>query len=137
MTSRAGNAAAENASGEQAAPGRVQKLLASLLDLFQTRVDLLGTELREELLRFGVLLVGACAVLLAMTLGLGLLTAALVLALWQDHPLLGLSVAGVFFMALGALTSWTMSRTLRAKTRPFEATLSQLQRDRDAMRIRP
>jgi len=137
VTTPAANAAAENGRGEQAAPGRVQKLLASLLDLFQTRVDLLGTELREELLRFGVLLLGACAVLLAMTVGLGLLTAALVLALWQEHPLLGLSLAGAFFMTLAVVTSWTMSRTLRAKARPFEATLSQLQRDRDAMRMRP
>ena len=136
-TSSAPSATAASADGGQPASGRVHKLLAALLDLLPTRVDLLGTELREELLRFGVLLVAAGAVLLAMTIGVGLLAAALVLSLWQHHPLLGLAAAGMFFMILGALTLWSMSRTLRMKARPFEATLSQLRRDREAMRTRP
>ncbi len=137
MTTSTRNATAASAEGEQPASGRVQKLLAALLDLLHTRVDLLGTELREELLRFGVLLVAAGAVLLAMTIGVGLLVAALVLSLWENHPLLGLAAAGTCFMVLGVLTLWSMSRTLRVKARPFEATLSQLRRDREAMRTRP
>ncbi|MCC7546659.1 MAG: phage holin family protein [Burkholderiales bacterium] len=127
----------QTADGREASQrSRVRSLLAALLDLAHTRLDLLGTELREELLRFAALLVGACVVVLATTIGLGLLAAALVMALWQDHPLAGLSVAGMLFLALGLLAIWSMARLLRAKARPFEASLTQLRRDREALRAR-
>lgn len=116
--------------------GRLKNLLASLLDLLHTRLDLLGTELREELLRFGIVLVGACVVLLLVTIGLGLLAAALVLALWDEHALLGLSLVGALFVAVAAIAVWAMGRVMRAKPRPFDASLSELQRDREALRVR-
>ena len=119
------------------ARGPLQNLLASLLDLVHTRVDLLGTELREELLRFGLIMAGALLVLLLLTVGLGMLAAALVLALWQEHPLLGLSLVGAGFIVAGCATVWAMSRVMGAKPRPFDATLNELRRDRDAFRTTP
>ncbi len=115
---------------------RLQNLLATMLDLVHTRLDLIGTELREELLRLGVVLVGGCVVLLTVTVGLGLLAAALVLALWETHALLGLSMAGLLFMAIGMLALWGMTRVVRSKLRPFDASLNELRRDRDALRMR-
>jgi len=114
--------------------GRLRGLLGTLLDLAHTRLDLFGTELREELLRLGMVLIAGCVVLLTVTIGLGLLAAALVLALWEDHALAGLGLAGVCFMGIGALALWSMSRVVRAKARPFEASLGELRRDREALR---
>jgi len=123
--------------GRGSARGRLQNLLASLLDLVHTRMDLLGTELREELLRFGFIMAGAVLVLLLVTVGTGMLAAALVLALWHEHALLGLSLAGALFVLFGCATVWAMSRVIRAKPRPFDATLDALRRDRDALRTGP
>lgn len=123
--------------GLDSARGPLKNLLASLLDLVHTRVDLLGTELREELLRFGLIMAGAVLVLLLVTVGAGMLAAALVLALWQEHALLGLSLAGAGFLIAGSATVWAMSRVMRAKPRPFDASLNELRRDRDALRANP
>jgi len=123
--------------GRAPAHGRLQNLLASLLGLVHTRLDLLGTELREELLRFGLIMAGAILVLLLVTIGTGMLAAALVLALWHEHALLGLSLAGAFFVSVGCATVWAMSRVMRAKPRPFDASLDALRRDRDALRTGP
>jgi len=132
-----GEAAATDTQARATRRRGLRDVFASLLELLHTRIDLLGTELREELLRLLLLLAGLCVVLLAMTLGAGLLAAALVLALWEAHPLLGLSVAGLSFVCVGLLALWMLSRVARAKARPFEASLEQLRRDSDALRTRP
>jgi len=132
-----GEEPAQAQAGPGSTGGPLKNLLASLLDLVHTRMDLLGTELREELLRFGLIMAGAVLVLLLVTVGIGMLAAALVLALWEEHALLGLSLAGAGFVAAGCATLWAMSRVMRAKPRPFDASLNELRRDRDALRISP
>ena len=136
-TRSSGEDPAQVQEGLDSARVPLKNLLASLLDLVHTRVDLLGTELREELLRFGLIMAGAVLVLLLVTVGAGMLAAALVLALWQEHALLGLSLAGACFLIAGSATVWAMSRVMRAKPRPFDASLNELRRDRDAFRITP
>ncbi|HZP86547.1 MAG TPA: phage holin family protein [Burkholderiales bacterium] len=110
--------------------GSVSALLRSLLAILQIRLELLGTEFREEIVRLGLVLVWGYVTMFFATLGAGLLTAAVVLALWDAHRLLALATIGVVFLMLAAFTAWSMAKLAKQKPRLFEASLGELSRDR-------
>jgi uncharacterized membrane protein YqjE len=114
--------------------GSLQRVGASLLALLQARLELLGTELREEQARLlGLLAWGAIAFLLLQlgTLFLGLLAVA---AWGEERRLLALTVVAALFFAAGALAWWLARRHLRRSDGPFSASLAELGRDREALR---
>lgn len=112
----------------------LQRVGASLLGLLQARLELLGTELREERTRlFGLLAWTALALLLlqAGVLFLGLLAVA---AWGEEHRLLALAVVAALFIGAAAL-AWRLARTqLQREDTPFAASLAELERDREALR---
>ena len=86
-------------------------LLGSFLSIAQTRVDLLTTELQEEVQRAGKMLLAAFAALLAAVLGLLLLGLSVVVFFWDTHRLgATLGVAAVF---LGGAVSCRLDRPQR------------------------
>ena len=87
-----------------------QTLLAGVLALARTRLELFGTELQEELTRFFFTLIGAMAVLLLAALAVAIAV-----------------LAGAFAAA------WSMRRLTVVKPRIFAASLAELERDRDAL----
>jgi uncharacterized membrane protein YqjE len=114
---------------EGAAPGSLSAIAASLLALVQTRVELLGVELREEVLRAQrVLLMAAAAVLF---LGAALVLLALVVAqLFADtHPLAALAAMTLVYLAIAAWLVLRMRDTVARGPAPFEATLRELDQD--------
>ena len=72
----------------------VQNLLASLLGLARTRLDLLSTELQEALAHFALGIIIAVAAVLLGTLGVAFAAAALVLSVGPEHRLLATGVVG-------------------------------------------
>ena len=111
-----------------------QALLAGLLDLGRTRFELFGTELREELARLATALLGGLAVLVLVALGLAFGAAALILALGEAHRLVATVAVAAAFLALAGAVAWQVQRLAAAKPRAFDATLSELRRDLDAIK---
>lgn len=111
----------------------VRGMLATLLATLQVRLELLGTELGEERLRLlRVLLLGAVATFL-LGAGTVFVAGALVLVMWQQHPLLALLLAALLFLAGGAFALHRALVLLRQPSKVFEASLAELARDRDAL----
>src|SRR2546427_13294538 len=84
----------------------VRKLFAHSLELLQTRIELLATELEEETARLiGLLAYGAAAFFL---LGAGILFLAIFLTVlfWEDHRLLTLGILTLIFLAAGSGASF-------------------------------
>jgi uncharacterized membrane protein YqjE len=112
--------------------GSVQKLVASLLGLARTRLELLSTELEEELGRLALGLVGAVAALLLAALGLAFAGIAVLLAVAPENRLAAAVAIALLFLAAGALVMLAMRRQQRP--RMFESSLAELQRDQDVLK---
>lgn len=105
-------------------------LLATVLAIAQTRVELLTTELQEEIHRAAELMVWTLVALLAAAMGLFLTALVIIFVFWDTHRVLAsVLVASTFFViAVAALV------VLRAKVRDrpklLEGTLAELAKDR-------
>jgi uncharacterized membrane protein YqjE len=109
----------------------VQGLLATLLGLARTRLELLSVEMQELLARLVLVMVGAVAAILLAALALGFGAVALVLWVAPEHRVVVSAGLAAVFLAVAALIAWRVRREARA--RPFAASLGELERDEKAL----
>jgi uncharacterized membrane protein YqjE len=112
----------------------VKGLLGTSLTLLQTRVQLLVTELEEERQRIQALLLWSAVALLAMGAGLVFLAIFLTVLLWDSHRLLVLGIFTAIFLGLGLSAVYLSWRLARTPSGLFQASLTELSRDRAALR---
>jgi len=110
-----------------------QALLAGVLALARTRLELFGTELQEELTRLFFTLIGAMAVLLLAALGVAFAAFGAVLSLAAENRALAAVAVAIAFLAGAFAAAWSMRRLTGAKPPIFAASLAELERDRDAL----
>ena len=111
--------------------GSVRNLLDTVLGLARTRLELLSTELQEALATHALAVVGACAALVLGGLGLAFAGIAVLLAIAPEQRLAAATLMALVFLAAGA----AVALVVRARERPrvFDASLAELQRDREAL----
>lgn len=109
-------------------------LLATLLGLARTRLELLSVELQEVLARLVLLMIGAVAAILLGALALGFAAVALVMAAPAEHRVAVSAGLALAFLAAAALIAWRVRR--EAKLRPFAASLAEFERDGAALEPR-
>lgn len=123
-------------SGVDDSPGPATNLLRSLVQLggtllatAQTRVELLTTELSEDLERGVRILLWGFVALLAGILGALLAGVTLIVYFWDTHRL-GASVGvTLVFLLVAAVAGWIARERLQEKPRVLDATRTELQRD--------
>lgn len=114
--------------------GSVKTLLHRLLTLLHRRAELFTTELEEEIARFiGVLIwsfVGVQCAIIGLTF-----VAVTVLLMVPEHyrPWVAGGLA-VVFLGIAAFGAKAIKKIVAAKVRPFEATLRELEKDREELR---
>ena len=111
-----------------------QSLLASVLALARTRVELFSTELQEELTRLAFALIGAVVVLLLAALGVAFAALALIIAIGEQYRSLVAASVALVLIALAAVAWWSLRGLGRDKPRVLAATLAELERDQDALK---
>jgi uncharacterized membrane protein YqjE len=114
------------------APGlfaALQGLLATLLAIAHTRLELIGTELQEDIARLGMLLLWGCVALFFASLGIALLALTVLLVFWDSHRLAVATGMTLVFLSLAAWAGVAVARLLRARPMLFEASLRELKRD--------
>jgi uncharacterized membrane protein YqjE len=108
-------------------------LLATAIGLVQTRLELLSTELQEEVHRVAEIALWSVVALLAAGAGLFLLALVVILLFWETHRVLAaVSVTGAFF-AIAVVSALVLRAKLRAKPPLLDATLAELKKDRDSL----
>lgn len=112
----------------------VQDLLASLLGLARTRLELLSVEMQELLARLVLIMVGAVAAILLAALALGFGAVALVMATAPEHRVAVAAGLAAVFLVAAAIIAWRVRRA--ARVRPFAASLGELERDAQALEPR-
>jgi len=111
-----------------------QALLATVLGLARTRLELLSVEMQEVLARLVLLIIGAVAAILLGALALGFGAAALVMTVAPEHRVAVSAGLALAFLAAAAFIAWKVRREVKA--RPFAASLAELKRDAEALEPR-
>lgn len=110
----------------------VQNLLATLIAILQTRVELVATELEEEKRRLlGVMAWGAVAVLMACFSLVFLAVFATVL-FWEDRVVV-LGTITVLFLVAGGLAWRRVGKLLQTSSGLLSASIAELEGDRQAL----
>jgi uncharacterized membrane protein YqjE len=108
----------------------VAQLLATAVGIAQTRLELLSTELQEEIHRVAEIMVFAAIALLAAGVGLFLLALVVILLFWDTHRIAAsVVVTGTFFL-IAVVAGLVLRAKVRAKPPILDATLAELKKDR-------
>jgi uncharacterized membrane protein YqjE len=115
----------------------LQRLMATLLEVLQTRAEIVATEFEEERARLQELVVFGILTLFFAGVGLTLLTLFVVVLYWDTHRLAVLGWFASLYLGLGGLAGIVLYRRLKSRPRLFATTLSELAKDRDRLGARP
>jgi uncharacterized membrane protein YqjE len=128
-------------SGMEESPGPATNLLRSLVQLggtllatAQTRVELLTTELSEDVERGIRILLWGFVALLAGILGALLAGITLIVYFWDTHRLGAAVGVTLAFLLLAVVAGWVSRERLREKPRLLDATRSELRHDVEVLR---
>ena len=115
----------------------IKRLLATLIEIVSTRLELFVVELEEERAWLGSLLVWTLVALFCGALGIVLVILLVIVYFWDSHRLLAFSaVTGVFL--LGALFSWrVVVNKIRTKPRLFSSSMAAMRKDQEQLNLDP
>ena len=127
----------DQAPDEEASRGlfaSLRSLVDRVLALLQTRGELLSTELEEEVTRLVGVLVWSFAGVFAAIVGLSFVGVAILLAAPPGWRVPVAIILAVLFLGV-AVAGWlSIRRIARAKPRPFDASLVELDKDLQKLR---
>lgn len=129
MSPLAGQAAPPPGGERAGLFGSARRLLARLLALAQTRLELLTTELSLEVQRAVSLLLWAFVALFFGGLAVLMLTLTLVIAFWEQHRLLVAGLATLLFVGVTVTALGVLRHKLRTRGRLLGASLDELRSD--------
>jgi uncharacterized membrane protein YqjE len=105
--------------------------LSTLLAIAQTRLEIISTELQEQVARAAELLLWAFIALFAAGVGLLLGAVLLIIVFWDTHRVLVSALVTGFFLLLAVTAVVVLRAKLRQRPRLFAATMAELARDRE------
>ena len=109
-------------------------LAGTVVSIAHTRLELLTTELQEEVQRAAQLLLWAAVALLTGMLALFVGALTVILYYWDTHRLLAALIVTGVFAASAAVAVGMLFAKLRGKPHMLEGTLTELARDREQLR---
>jgi len=133
------SATEESAPAPGAATGLFRSLttlVATLLTVAQTRLELLTTELQEEVQRAAGLVVWAFVALLAGMIGLFMGALTIVFIYWDTHRVLAAVLATCAFFFFAGIAVSILMLKINARPRFLDATLTELAKDGESLRNR-
>jgi uncharacterized membrane protein YqjE len=108
----------------------IAQLLATAIGVAQTRLELLSTELQEEVHRVAEIMVLAVVALLAAGGGFFLLALGIIFVFWDTHRVVAaIGVTSTFFL-IAVVAGLVLRAKLRSKPPLLDATLAELKKDR-------
>ena len=115
--------------------GSLRRLLGTVLEIAQTRLELLSAEVEREKLRIFDSMVWAALALLFIGLGLLLLAALVVMLAPASMRLLVLGMLALGCLGLGTWLVQRATQRLRTPAGPLAAARDELARDRAALNL--
>lgn len=123
----------ENAHRPRGLFDSLRALLATITELVQTRLELAGTEVEEQVARLASLLIWSIVALFLGFAAIVLIAIALIVAFWDTHRVLvAAGLAGLFAVLAGVALANLLTQ-VRERPRLFQATLDELAKDRQRL----
>ena len=114
--------------------GSLQRLLDSLLEIVQTRIELVVSEYEEERERLRELLLYGMITLFFFGFGVVLLTLFVILLFWDSHGLLVVGGFATAYLVAGLIALIVLLTKARQRPRIFSATVDELRKDREQLK---
>jgi uncharacterized membrane protein YqjE len=110
-----------------------KRMLATVIALVHTRLELFTTEIEEEIQRaVGILLWGVIALFFG-SLTVLMIAFTVIIIFWDDHRILAASLVTATFLVMTFVFALLARARLRAKDRFMGASIEELRRDREAL----
>ena len=110
-------------------------LAATAVAMLRTRLELAMVEFEEQRERTKMMLVLVVIATVFSCFALIALSVVVVVLLWSSYPLAALFGVVLMYVGIAALAFYALKQN--AASRPFAATLHELERDAEALRRRP
>ncbi|HEY0683388.1 MAG TPA: phage holin family protein [Steroidobacter sp.] len=110
--------------------------LATFVAIVHTRLELITTELQEEVRQVGAILLWAFIAAFAAMMGLFLAALAVIFVFWDTHRLIAsLAMIGLFVL-VAVVAGLILKHKLSTKPPLLDDTLAELAKDRDQLKAR-
>jgi uncharacterized membrane protein YqjE len=113
--------------------GSIKRLLATLIGMAATRLELLSNEWQEERLRLLQMLLFALLAVFSFCTGALLLVLFFVVLFWDEHRLAVLASLSLGFLVFGGVLIAMLQSKLRNGSKLFSASLAELHKDRESL----
>ena len=111
----------------------LKNLVSTGASIAQTRLELISTDVQIARSKFISLLVMIVFALFFLFFGLVMLALLIVIYSWETNRILALTLLTSGFLAAGMILAAVILQSLRAMPKLFEATISELQKDREEL----
>jgi uncharacterized membrane protein YqjE len=111
----------------------LRDLLATLLAIAHTRIELVTTELEEELHRVAEILAWAFVLIFFGGMTVLMLAFLIIVLWWEEHRVLAASLTCLGFLLITATAALVLRAKVRVRPKLLNATIEELKRDRDAL----
>jgi len=110
------------------------RLGRSGLALLRTRLEILGTEIEEERIRFARLALAVAAIAFCLQMAALLVVIFLVVLLWDTHRLASLGAFAAAFLVAGVIGMLVLKRRLARRPKLFASSLGELVKDEERLK---
>ncbi|MEJ1966477.1 MAG: phage holin family protein [Gammaproteobacteria bacterium] len=110
-----------------------KRMLATLLALVHTRLELFTTEIEEEIQRAASILMWALVALFFGSLTVLMVAFTVIIIFWDDHRVLAAVLVSATFLVMTLIFGLLARSRLKAKTRFMAASIEELKRDRESL----
>jgi uncharacterized membrane protein YqjE len=114
----------------------LNRMASTAIAIALTRLELLTTELQEEVRQVGAILLWAFIAAFAAMMALFLGALAVIFVFWDTHRGAASLAMIVVFLALAAGAGLMLQKKLKSKPPLLDDTLTELAKDRDQLRAR-
>ena len=111
----------------------LKNLVSTGASIAQTRLELISTDVQIARDKFISLLVMIVFALFFLFFGLVMLALLIVIYSWETDRILALTLLTSGFLAVGVILAAVILQSLRTMPKLFEATISELQKDREEL----
>lgn len=114
----------------------LNNLLATFVAIVHTRLELLTTELQEEVRQVGAILLWAFIAAFAAMMGLFLVALSVIFVFWDTHRITAALAMVGLFVGVAVAAGLILRHKLSTKPPLLDDTLAELAKDRDQLRAR-
>ena len=126
----------EAESGRRGLFGSLKGMAHRLVTLLHRRAELFTTELEEEIVRLVGVLIWSFVGVQCAIIGLTFVAVTVLLFVPEGARPWVAAVLAVLFLGIAGFGAVSIKKIIKAKTRPFDASLRELEKDREHLKER-